>query len=98
MLFHTSIFILIFTGNFELHLQTVQRMIVFFIATGHISYARSAYIYLQDMINLKKNNPTVFAFFSNGNFITRRTDRFWAGLPDDLIIEQVNVCDSMLCI
>lgn len=67
-------------------------MLSFFAASGHNSYTKSAYIYWQDMNNLQRENPIVFNFFNDGNFITRRTNRFWAGLPDDLIIEQVNVC------
>lgn len=80
-------------GNFKLFNESVQRMIAFFAASGHNSYTRAAIVFLQDMKDLETKNPTVFNFFNDGNFVTRRTDRFWAGLPDDLIIEQVIVCD-----
>lgn len=87
-----------FAGNFKLNLETVQRMIAFFAASGHNSYTKSSYVFVQDMMDLQKTNPIVLNFFENGNFITRRTDRFWAGLPDDLIIEQVNFCDKIVCV
>lgn len=64
-------------------------MMRFSAAAGHNSYTKAIYIFLQDMIKLETDNPIVFKFFNDGNFVTRRTDRFWAGLPDDLIIEQV---------
>lgn len=41
------------------------------------------------MEELSRSNPDVHKFFSNGNFVTRRSNRYWSGLPDDLIIEQV---------
>lgn len=81
--------IVLLSGNYQLLKETIRRKIPFFAASGHNSYTRAAYVFLQDMNNLETNNRTVFDFFNDGNFVTRRTDRFWAGLPDDLIIEQV---------
>lgn len=42
------------SGNWTLHLQTVQKMIPFFHASGHFLYAKSCHLYLQDMLELKK--------------------------------------------
>lgn len=81
--------IVLLSGNHQLLKETIRRKIPFFAASGHNSYTRAAYVFLQDMNNLETNNRIVFDFFNDGNFVTRRTDRFWAGLPDDLIIEQV---------
>lgn len=80
---------LYFKGDYQLHLQTAQAMHPFFPAAGHNNYAKSIQIYLQDMENLSRSNPCVHEFFSDGNFVTRRSNRYWSGLPDDLIIEQV---------
>lgn len=71
-------------------------MIPFFAASGHNSYTKAAIVFLQDMIDLETTNPVVFNFFNDGWFVTRRTNRFWAGLPDDLIIEQVNVFEKII--
>ncbi len=76
-------------GNYKLLKETVCRKIPFFAASGHNSYTRATYVFLQDMNKLDIDNRIVFNFFNDGNFVTRRTDRFWAGLADDLIIEQV---------
>lgn len=67
-------------------------MLPYFGASGHNSYTKSVYVYLQDMQKLKQTNIQVYNFFMDGNFVTRRSDRFWAGLPDDLVIEQVKIC------
>ena len=78
------------TGNWELHLQSVKSMLNLFAATGHIHYAKSARLYLQNMHNLETNFPWVHAKFANERFHTvRRSSRFWAGLWTDLTIEQV---------
>lgn len=77
------------TGNWSLHLQSVYDMLPYFAATGHIFYAKSAYIYLQMMQDLKNKNPAVYKCFDAGHHVARRSDRYWAGLSTDLMIEQV---------
>ena len=64
-------------------------MIPYFAASGHSSYAKSVNLFLQDMLNLEKNNRCVFQEFMNGNLLVRQSDKYWSGLPTDLIIEQV---------
>ncbi|PIK60313.1 hypothetical protein BSL78_02744 [Apostichopus japonicus] len=77
------------TGNWGLHLQTVHDMLPYFAASGHALYAKCAYVYLQTMLNLPKTHPDVYRKFQEGYHVVRRSDRFWAGLSSDLIIEQV---------
>jgi hypothetical protein len=38
---------------------------------------------------LEVTNPKVSKMFKDGNFVVRRSERNWSGLPADLIIEQV---------
>lgn len=83
------LFYLYFVGDHQLHLQTVKAMHPFFPASGHNNYSKSIQIYLQDMEGLSQSNPDVHKFFSDGSFVTRRSNRYWSGLPDDLVIEQV---------
>ena len=64
-------------------------MLPYFAAAGHNLYLKSSYLYLQQMTELKKTNPEVYKHFSSGNHVIRRTDKFWAGLSTDLVIEQV---------
>ena len=64
-------------------------MLPYFAAAGHNLYTKSAYLYLQKMTELKKDHPDVYKNFMEGSFVLRRTDRYWAGLSSDLVIEQV---------
>jgi hypothetical protein len=78
------------TGNWFLHLDGVRKMISLFAATGHIHYAKSARLYLQQMLELDTKFPWVYECFAvHGYHTVRRNDRYWAGLWTDLIIEQV---------
>ena len=76
-------------ANWKLHLQTVQDMLPYFAASGHSLYAKSAYVYLQIMLRLPETHPDAHRKFMEGYHVVRRSDRFWAGLSTDLIIEQV---------
>ena len=65
-------------------------MLYLFAATGHINYAKSARLHLQNMLNLKNTHPWVYEQFTVGRLHTvRRSEKFCAGLWMDLIIEQV---------
>jgi len=77
------------TGNWALHLQAIQEMLPYLAASGHNLYAKSARVYLQQMSNLKTQHPNVQQRFDEGFHVVRRSDRLWAGLSSDLIIEQV---------
>ncbi|CAH3149612.1 unnamed protein product, partial [Porites lobata] len=77
------------TGNWELHLQSLRDMLPFYAAAGHNLYAKSVYIYLQQMLELNSKHADVLELFKKGFHVIRRSDRFWAGLSSDLVIEQV---------
>ena len=78
------------SGDWNLNLISLQRMLNLFAATGHINYAKSARLYLQLMIDLPNTHPWLYQKLSvEGHHVIRRTDKFWAGLWPDLVIEQV---------
>jgi hypothetical protein len=78
------------TGDWNLHLIAVERMLNVLAATGHNHYAKCARLYLQLMHDLPTSHPWLYEKFVNDNcHSVRRSDRFWAGLSTDLIIEQV---------
>ena len=77
------------TGNWELHLQAVSEMLPYLAASGHNNYTKSALIYLQQMSHLQDDHPEVYQHFQDGLHVIRRSDRYWAGLSTDLVIEQV---------
>lgn len=58
-------------------------------AAGHHNYLISIYLYMQKMLSLPSENPAVSKMFQEGKFAVRRSDRLWAELETDLVIEQV---------
>lgn len=78
------------TGNWKLHLDTVQKSLPFFQAAGHFLYAKSAHLYLQDMLKLEQlMDPTEFHdFTTKGKFTIRRSKKYWCGIWSDQTIEQ----------
>lgn len=77
------------TANWELHLEALTRMLPYLAASGHNLYVKCARLYLQSMTDLQTKHPDVYRNFASGLHVARRSDRFWAGLSIDLIIEQV---------
>lgn len=75
-------------GSWERHLSAVAECLPIFAATGHYNYLKSAHLYLQNMQNLETKDPAVFRKFQDGFHVIRRSDKFWAGLGSDLVIEQ----------
>ena len=67
----------------------LKKMLPYFAAAGHHHYPKSGYMYLQQMCNLNATHPDVYKAFSSGNHVVRRSDRYWAGLSTDLVIDQV---------
>jgi len=72
----------------SLYLPSLQEMLPYFAAEGHNLYTKTIYVYLQQMVTLQTDHPDIYSFFLNGLHVVRRTDRFWAGLSTDLVIEQ----------
>ena len=77
------------TGNWQMHLKAMYDMLPYIAAAGHNNYTRSVYLYLQNMEGLQEQHPEVYQHFQNGLHVVRRSDRYWAGLSPDLVIEQV---------
>ena len=76
-------------GDWQLHLQAVSEMLPFMAAAGHNLYTKSLRLYIQRMIDLESSHPEIYQSFQSGLHVVRRSDRLWAGLSTDLVIEQV---------
>uniref|UniRef100_A0A6P7FJD1 Uncharacterized protein LOC114328610 n=1 Tax=Diabrotica virgifera virgifera TaxID=50390 RepID=A0A6P7FJD1_DIAVI len=64
-------------------------MLPYFHASGHFPYAKSAHIYLHDMLQLQNLiDPEVYEKFTEGFFAVRRSDKFSCGTSTDMVIEQ----------
>lgn len=77
------------SGNWNLHLDTIQKMLPYFHASGHFLYAKAAHIYLQRMMDLQdKFLDFELQDFVNGFFTMHFTDKSWSGIMSDMVIEQ----------
>lgn len=77
------------TANWKLHLQAVSEMLPYLASLGHNLYIKCTRLYLQSMSNLRDDHPAVCRDFVYGLHVVRRSDRLWAGLSTNLVIEQV---------
>lgn len=91
--FHTYILMKYFIkaeymGDWNLHLKCVRNMTPYFQAVCHLNYAKSAHLYLQDMLSLEdKMDPDEYQKFTTGDYFTIcRTDKFWSGIWLDMTI------------
>ena len=71
------------------HLNAVTALLNLFAATCHIHYAKSARLYVQEMRKLTSTHPWLHQTFVEGYHTVRRSERLWAGLWTDIVIEQV---------
>ena len=70
-------------------MQSVQKMLPYLAAAaGHNHYTKSAWLYLQHMITLEASNEKVYNDLCSGHQVIRRSDRVWAGISPDMVIEQ----------
>ena len=76
-------------SNWDLHLDCVAKMLPFFHASSHFPNAKSAQLYLQDVVNLQSFMSEEEARkFKEGYFTVRRSKKLWCGVWTDMCIEQ----------
>jgi len=63
-------------------------MLLFYAAARHNLYAKSVDLHLQQMHKLNKDHPELEQLFKKGFHVVRRSEKYWAGLSSDLVIEQ----------
>lgn len=76
-------------GSWKLHLEAVHDSLAIFAAAGHTNYLKTAYLYIQNMLQRGEKNPRLYAAFQKGLHVVHRSDTSWSGLGSDLVIEQV---------
>ena len=76
-------------GMWDGHLNAVTALLNLFAATCHIHYAKSARLYVQEMRKLPSTHPWLHHTFVEGYHTVRMSERLWAGLWTDIVIEQV---------
>ena len=76
-------------GIWKMHIQAMHEMLPYLAASGHNLYTKSIHICLHQMSKLQEASPEVYRHFSQGLHVARRSNRYWAGLSPNLVIEQV---------
>ena len=71
------------TGDWQLYLYCLEKMLPFFAASGHNLYLKSVYCHLQQMVTLENDQK-----FCEGYHVIRRSNIYWAGISTDLVTEQ----------
>ena len=74
-------------GIWELHIQAMYEMMPYLAASGHNLYTKCIHAYLQQMHTLHETHPELSRHFDQGLHVVRISDRFWAGLSPDVVIE-----------
>ena len=63
-------------------------MLPYLAAPGQNNYKKLGELYLERLIKLHETHPAIYKAFQNGMYMIRRSNRFWAGLSTDLVIDQ----------
>ena len=77
-------------GDFQLYLESIEKLIPYFFAFNHTNYARWLPIHFLDMINLKEKHPDLYEKFVQGCFVVRKSQRAFSGISIDQAHEQNN--------
>ena len=76
--------------DWESHLDVIRRMLNLFAARCHYHYAKCGRMYLQQMLELPSNYPSIYnSFKENGYHTIGRSNQYWARLCSNLVIKQV---------
>ena len=74
--------------DWNLHLQSTERMLIWIHAYDRINYARYFSYYWCGQQKIQHKLPVIYQQFQQGNFSTRRTKGKFNMLPPDQVIEQ----------
>lgn len=78
------------SGNFELYLQSLQKMAPWFFALDHINYARWVSVHIHDLERLQDTCPVVHGHFLQGKFVYQKSARPFSKMALDQAHEQNN--------
>ena len=82
------------TGDWNLHLACVRKLLPWFYAYDHQHYARYLTMYWCDMVRLPDTNPSASEALKAGDFTATRSSKSFAKVPVDQTIEQTFNRDS----
>lgn len=76
------------TGDWNLHLETVTKMLPLFLLFDRTNYARWAPLYVNDMLGLKEKHPEVYGEFMKGRFTVKQSNTSFTSVATDQGLEQ----------
>lgn len=76
------------TGNWILHLNTVEKLQPIFHAMDRTNYARWSSVYIHDMLVLKETAPDIYNRFMEGQFTVKHSDTSFSSVGTDQALEQ----------
>jgi hypothetical protein len=77
-------------ANFLLYIDALTKIVPWFLALGHLHYARWVPIHLRDMVALKHTHPDVHSEFLKGKFTVKKTTHSFSAMAIDQAHEQNN--------
>lgn len=79
------------TGDWQLHLTTLELFTKYFFAHDRLNYARMIPLYLAEMRKLPESAPEVYKEFLDGNWVVNKNQHVaFCGLGADHALEQIN--------
>ena len=72
------------TGDLELYIYCLPKIVAFFFAFNHQSYARWLTIYHDNLLKIQETHPQVHKEFKSGYFALKCTSKSFSRIPIDL--------------
>lgn len=76
------------SGNWSLHVETVQKVLPIFNVMDRVNYTRWGSIYVEDILTLDKNSPEIYLQFLNSRFTVQQSDILFTSVSPDQALEQ----------
>ncbi len=77
-------------NNWELHLTSLNALVMYFFAQDLQNYAKMAPVYLSEMFALEEQDPELWEYFKQGNFSVNKTRIPFSAIGADHGIEHEN--------
>lgn len=78
------------TGDFELYLTALKKIVPWFFALNRTHYARWIPVHIRDLINMETLHPSLYEEFKAGRFVARLSTRDFSAVALDQAHEQQN--------
>ena len=79
-------------GNFNLYVDTLNKLAPWFFALDHVHYAHWLPVHIRDMVALKTMHPSIYSEFQKGHFVVQRSVHKFSCMALDQSHEQSNKC------